>query len=372
MKEKNNKILLIVGLFALIVMLGGITYSFFNYTRTGTSNTLKVGRISFTSSQNGSINLTNAFPISSADAETDTTNAKSVVITITGDTDYTGGVEYVVTASDVNLSVGNKKLPVTLEITVDGSGDLGTEETGDYYTNRNSYTESKYKIEYKGELEEGSHLLVGYIKSNTATSTIEGINGIVNIKAYIDSDKIKISDTYDGTESDNMGTTSEWVGDRIVFTTEEWNSIASSNTPLSFKVKVEANEGIWVEEPLTFGEMIKRKASTANYIASYKDITDQQAYSTFTTHDQVSDNATKQTVYYYTGNEAAANSNVLFAGYCWQIVSTTDNGGVLAVTGFCANPLYIILTPPLSVVLTICQQYPAKRTLEFAAASLPV
>ncbi len=35
--------------------------------------------------------------------------------------------------------------------------------------------------------------------------------------------------------------------DRIVFTTEEWNSFSS--TPISFKIKVEANEGIWV--PIT-------------------------------------------------------------------------------------------------------------------------
>ena len=42
---------------------------------------------------------------------------------------------------------------------------------------------------------------------------------------------------------------SSWGGDRVVFTTEEWNSFKNNNA-ISFKIKLEANEGIWVEEPL--------------------------------------------------------------------------------------------------------------------------
>jgi hypothetical protein len=45
------------------------------------------------------------------------------------------------------MTVGGKQLPVALEISVEGNNSktLGIEETGDYYTNRNSYTTSKYK-----------------------------------------------------------------------------------------------------------------------------------------------------------------------------------------------------------------------------------
>ncbi len=330
MIKSKKQMFVVIGAFALVMLLGSITYAFFNYTRTGTANTIRVGRIAFNSSQSGNINLTNAFPITSSEAETDTTNAKSVAITVTGDTDYSGGVEYVVTASDVNMTVGSginaKELPLALEISVTGnnSNTLGTEETGDYYTNRDNYQVSKYKIEYDGELEEGSHLLVGYIAPNTTSGTAEGVDGVINIKAYIDASKVLISDTYDGTESDNMGTPNSLAEGKTVFTTTEWNSIQSS--PLSFKLKVEANEGIWVEEPLTLSQSIARQVSTASYIASYDDIISSNP--TFTTQDQVSTSATKQTVYYYTGNEAAANANVLFAGYCWQVIRTTDNGGV--------------------------------------------
>ena len=42
------------------------------------------------------------------------------------------------------------------------------------------------------------------------------------------------------------GTTPEWVDGRTVLTTNEWNSLGE--VQLSFKIKVESNEGIWVEE----------------------------------------------------------------------------------------------------------------------------
>ncbi len=243
----NKKTLVsIVAILGILTLITGVTVAFFNYTRTGSANSIAVGRIYFNTTQNGSITFSNVFPISSTDALTDTTNAKTMSITVVGDTDYDKGIEYLVTASDVNMNVGNKQLPLTIEISTTGTG-LGTAETGNYYANRNSYTTSKYKVEYKGTLEEGSHILVGYIAPNATSGTIEGINGTINFKAYIDKDRIAISDTYDGTESDNMGTTTEWVNNRTVFTTTEWNSI-SGNTSLSFKIKVEANEGIWVEK----------------------------------------------------------------------------------------------------------------------------
>ena len=91
-------------------------------------------------------------------------------------------------------------------------------------------------------------LLVGYIVPNNPTGTIVGIDGSITIKAYFDKDLLKISDTYDGSESDNMGTTNEWAEGKTVITTAEWNALQSSG--VSFKVKVEANEGIWVKDTL--------------------------------------------------------------------------------------------------------------------------
>lgn len=46
-------------------------------------------------------------------------------------------------------------------------------------------------------------------------------------------------------------------------------------------------------------------------------------------------------IYYYRG--AVDNNNVIFGGYCWQIVRTTDTGGIKmiyngAVTGTSEEP----------------------------------
>ena len=250
--EPNNKkqiFIAIITVTILVISVIGVTYAFFNYTRTGNANTVRVGRIYFNHEEGDSISLQNVFPISSEQAETDTVNAKTLSITVVGDTDYDKGIEYLLTLDSVNNTVNNKKVPINLEVSVTGEG-LGTEEQNNYYTNRDTYTESKYKIEYNGKLVNGKHLLVGFISPNTTKGTIEGINGTINIKAYIDKDKVLISDTYPegivtigGVEYYNGTPTTN----KLVLTTEEWNSITGNNA-LSFKIKVEAREGIWVTD----------------------------------------------------------------------------------------------------------------------------
>ena len=235
MEKKNNKVLLeVIGLAILLISVVGITYSFFNYTRTGQTNTVKTGNISFNSTQDNTINLTNVFPTSSANLNS--TNSDTVTINITGDTTYNEGIEYKVTLDQVNNTINGKEVPISIRAT---ANNLGTEDN-DYYTNRTNKTKI-YMLNSEGEAYNGKYIAVGYIPSGST-----GVNGSIDITAFIDTNKVAISDTYDGTESDLMGTTNDWVMGREVFTTEEWNSF--QNTPLSFKVKVEANEGIWIEK----------------------------------------------------------------------------------------------------------------------------
>ncbi len=56
MKKRNMRVtlLLVLGLVSLTL---GATYAFFNYTRTGSANTIRVGRIAFTTNQTKTINL---------------------------------------------------------------------------------------------------------------------------------------------------------------------------------------------------------------------------------------------------------------------------------------------------------------------------
>ncbi len=238
--HNNKKVILTVMFVAILtIVVIGTSFAFFNYTRTGSANTLKVGRISFNHTQDGNITLTNIFPMSSEEFENSTQDpSNNVTINIEGDTTYPNGVEYLVTAEDVNIEVNNKRIPLTLKVT--STTDLGNNDE-DYFTNRGGST-NIHKVLSGGVVVDGQYLVVGYIAPGQT-----GVEGSLNISAYINSDNIVISDTYDGTESNNMGTTNEWVGNKTVFTTSEWNSLSGSSNSLSFKIRVEANEGIWVD-----------------------------------------------------------------------------------------------------------------------------
>ncbi len=307
--EKYRKYAIVFSVIGLVLLLTGVTYSFFNYTKTGLANNFNVGDIYFNTSQNGNINLTNVFPITSSELSTDVGNHDSVTISITGNTDYARGVEYLVSFVDVNNTVNNKKVPIVFTAEV---SNVGT-SSNDYYSERGSTT-SVYMLNDEGDIKEGKYALVGFIASGA-----NGINGSITITAYVDAEKIAITDTYEPIHPDyvinpnmdsgiiadcvsrltykgwdwstgetaedfcvgtgtNYGTTfqhaldeswfdnsdityflehnvlkpytttnkttSEWVNGRTVFTTNEWNSMSG----ISFKIKVEANEGLWVEE----------------------------------------------------------------------------------------------------------------------------
>jgi len=318
-----------IGIAILVIAVVGVTYAFFNYTRTGASNTIKVGKIAFNSRQDGVINLTNVFPIDKNNVDSDTDNVGSVTINITGDTTYSDGIEYLVTAVNINNSIGTgnnqKQVPISVSVSYEENENKTIGESDkDYFDNRGGNT-SLYKVLAGKQIDEGNKIVVGYIAPGQT-----GIDGNINIKAYIDKDNIAISDTYpsgahsetigedtydinpnatssdiencsnyllnrgisllDGESYENFcngtgtlmgmslsqmisrgimledflnlnviiqtgyaitntwtdGTTNEWVNGRMVFTTEEWNSLQQDG--ISFQVKVEANEGIWVPE----------------------------------------------------------------------------------------------------------------------------
>ena len=311
MKKKKTlfSILAFVGILSITI---GVSVAFFNYTRTGAANTISVGRISFVTQQTKTISLTNLFPIDPTETGimNDATKVGTVIINVIGDTTYTNGIEYLVSAVNVENSVGNKSLPISINVSVENNSgnnpetSLGTSDEN-YFTNRGaSAGTSIYKVLANDSINEGDRILVGYIK-NGAT----GVDGNIVIKAYIDRNKIAISDTYpestirtvietnysssncegvltgvtgastycatasslqeaidnEGLTSEQItllvnsgiveeytnGTNSSWVGDREVFTTTEWNSLQANG--VSFQVKVEANEGTWVEDDTASG-----------------------------------------------------------------------------------------------------------------------
>ena len=241
--ERYKMFAMLMTSLGLMFLVVGVSYSFFNYTRTGDENNVRTGRIYFNTTEGDALNLTNVFPMTSSEAAS--ANLDSLTIGIVGDTNYPDGEEFRISIVDVNNTVSNKEVPLnfTATYTAASGGTIGT-SNDNYMTARNSKDATIYKLTTSGAIEENKEVLVGYI-DNGAT----GISGTLTIKAYIDADRIAITDTYNGPQStpnDQNGTTSEWVRGREVFTTTEWNSLASN--PISFKIKAESNEGIWAEK----------------------------------------------------------------------------------------------------------------------------
>ena len=328
MIKSKKQMLLVITIFTLILTVGSVTYAFFNYTRTGEANVIKTGRISFITRQTETINLTNLFPIDPTEEGimNDETKVGTFEIEVEGDTDYVGGIEYLVSAVNTHLTTSTGQIvPISLDVEITG---LGNSERN-YFTERESKDTKIYKrLSGNGIMGDGN-ILVGYIPQNTTLGTASGINGKITIKAYLDKNKIAISDTYDGNETDLMGTTNDWVDGRVVLTTDEWNSLQQNG--ISFQVKVEANEDIWVEE--TLYDVVERQTVMDNIQSTYV------SSSTGIDFSQISSDTNGKGVYtfsstandaypvmYYRG--AVDNNNVLFANKCWQMVRTTDTGGV--------------------------------------------
>ncbi len=276
MIKSKKQMFIVLGAFILVMLLGTVTYAFFNYTRTGAINNLGTGRIYFNSEQNGTLNMTNIFPLTSTQAGN--ANLDTVTVGIVGDTTYADGEEFEITLVDVTNTINGKQIPINYIATYAATTGNSIGSSSDtYWESRNSKNADIYTLTTTGEVEEGKQVLVGFIKNSDT-----GTNGVLTIKAYIDADRIAISDTYNpnavepipngngqgegspkstnnakgkvkflagesNPTTDEYGTKSEWVNGRTVFTTSEWNSLSTSGSSLSFKIRVEANEGVWVD-----------------------------------------------------------------------------------------------------------------------------
>ena len=322
-----------IGVAILLIGIVGVTYAFFNYTRTGAANTIRTGKIEFASEQGEEVTLSDLFPISATGTITpQTPGVGSVTVHVSGDTDYSGGIEYVVKSVNVTGSNGTN-LPISVNISYEANGagkTIGTPDAN-YFTTRGGNS-SVYKVLTTDTITEGGDLVVGYIAPGAT-----GIDGNIVVMAYLDANNIAITDTnpektYYG-YNENMtaaeltacasntalatgyetgetaaefcagtgtrggktlqehldedlfsssditallagnviselytdGTTDAWVDGRTVFTTEEWNSLQSSG--VSFQIKVEANEGVWVPGTISGAGTVTGTSASAGTIS---------------------------------------------------------------------------------------------------------
>ena len=243
--NQSKKVLLsVIGVAILVVAVVGVSFAFFNYTRTGGVNTVTTGTIHFNSSQS-QLNISNAFPIAKSTAQEATTSSHDNVsvstVTITGDTSYSGGLDFRVRATGVNLH----NVPVSVLVTKTGSLSNATSEVA------SRSGDSIYTYDYEnGTLLENSILATGHISSSTSVSET------ITVKAFIDDALVFITDTpsggnYDTEQTPETGYASNENGSnasngttvpngKTAVTTTTWNALAT--TPATFNILVESRE----------------------------------------------------------------------------------------------------------------------------------
>ena len=235
--NQSKKVLLsVIGVAILVVAVVGVSFAFFNYTRTGAANSIGTGKINFTSGYgpnlgDDTIAISNFFPLATGQ-EANSSNSDSMVITISGGTTYTEGLDYrLVVTGMTGTQVGI--IPVQVSVTQSGL----TNATGNTFTPLPDPNGGAARNGYV-TVTDGLVLAEGFI---AATNPYAVTNGTITITGSIPA-TVAISDTYDETNgvSDNMGTTTQWVGTRTHVTTTQWNSL--STTPITFQVRVESRQ----------------------------------------------------------------------------------------------------------------------------------
>ena len=122
MKNKKKQIVItLIGIISLIIITVGVTYAFFNYAKTGTTdNTVKTGSITFlyteVSGVGKGISLTEAYPISDSIGKVQTGEGKVFDFKVTSNIEMNSNIEYQITArkkSDSTLANNAVKLYLT-------------------------------------------------------------------------------------------------------------------------------------------------------------------------------------------------------------------------------------------------------------------
>jgi len=278
---KNKKVIIAIIVAVLLISIIGVTFAAYTYSRQGTSNSKQVvGDIYMHYTESNSLTLSNATPSSTyiannyfeftVDGKNTTTNKDIIYDIVLSHGDLPQG------KAETNR-IDDKFLKFRLVEVIDNS------ETE--ILNNNSYSDLTNKRIY-----------VETIPKNTGAEVVH------TYRLYM------------------------WIGDEVVigninqdYTESEW-----SNLFASIKVNV---TGDFNEKFVTLSDVISKAMNNggSSYIKSYSAT---KGDASFDTQDTVGTNSNKLDVLYYTGTDALSHGNVLFAGYCWQIIRTTDTGGL--------------------------------------------
>lgn len=104
MKEKRNKIFLIILLIVLIIVIIALSYAAFNYSRVGSENVITLGTLELTLNEGNTINLEDTYPLT--DSEGLALSGYDFTLENTG----TADVNYVIYLDNVEITSPDVKL----------------------------------------------------------------------------------------------------------------------------------------------------------------------------------------------------------------------------------------------------------------------
>ncbi len=250
--EKQNRkriVLIVIGFIVLISLTFGITYAFFNYTRTGTPNVLSTGIIQFNYQEGTTLQLTNQFPIS----ESDLTNNHKLTFSISGHNNLDDGVTfnvYAVRGDDVTGKtwLTDNIIKMKFEAPTDGDGFSIT--TNNFATAASpTFTNDKALIatgliKNTQALTTKTYSLYMWVDENLAfissttkrannaegnPSLADATSGTTTATRYMKNDDEASTVTLYPANADSTG--------KIIYTTKEF-----SNAHYTIKIRIEANE----------------------------------------------------------------------------------------------------------------------------------
>ena len=116
MEKKNQVLMSVLGVFALVIVTVGVSYAFFSYSRTGeTTSTITSGDISFTYTEGAEATLENAFPVADAIGAVD--NKGVYTFTVKGNVTGAADLKYDITllSSNEDADILNRLLDTSGE-----------------------------------------------------------------------------------------------------------------------------------------------------------------------------------------------------------------------------------------------------------------
>ena len=176
----NKKIL--VGISVLVIVLLSFiaisTYAFFNYTRTGSSNSLTTSTLIFDFTDGSALTIDNRFPISTSDSS----NYNNISFSITAHNNLTNGVSfnvYAVYGDDVSGSIRMGDNVIKMQFTPPANGD-------GFSITSNNFATAATPVFFNGKC-----LIATGLVKNTSSSTTKNYN----LALWIDDSKIFVSST---------------------------------------------------------------------------------------------------------------------------------------------------------------------------------